>query len=356
MRSTISQSVITNYRSKNQPETGGVFVSGTKKDEMKTKVKYPLAVLVVAFLFPMCGSEEGQTQETETVVSVMSSNIRYVESDTGEMAWEYRRAAYINMMNDVKPDVVGYQEVNVLDNGQTADLQAAFGDKYEFFRLYPGTGPKGETIPSNGTGQVMIMWLKAKYELLKTGYFWLGEYPDDPGKSRNPFGASDAHIRTALWVKLRDKASKKEFFVLNTHLPYDPTNNDAYLDPVTGQYYRNIEERKKCVEQIIKMVKTFAEREDTVFVVGDMNSSINSETLKVSLAPFFNYMSSAIDEADVSDGAISFNGWKDTSKSHIDYIFYRWAKALEYRTIKSRNYGVYYISDHYPIVCTFSLD
>ena len=39
---------------------------------------------------------------------------------------------------------------------------------------------------------------------------------------------------------------------------------------------------------------------------------------------------------------------------NADYIFYKGADALQYRTLNQKLYGVDFISDHWPIVCTFN--
>ena len=51
-----------------------------------------------------------------------------------------------------------------------------------------------------------------------------------------------------------------------------------------------------------------------------------------------------------TDSANSYNGY-GSSGSIIDYIFYRNAIINEFRTVNGSNYGVTYISDHYPIIC-----
>ena len=67
-------------------------------------------------------------------------------------------------------------------------------------------------------------------------------------------------------------------------------------------------------------------------------------------------MWSAREDAKYYDGAISFNGFDpdyDKASGNIDHIFYRCAEPLRYQLLDSTGYGVQYLSDHYPIVCTF---
>ena len=45
----------------------------------------------------------------------------------------------------------------------------------------------------------------------------------------------------------------------------------------------------------------------------------------------------------------------DKASGNIDHIFYRGAEAQEFITVNGHDYGVYFISDHYPVTCTFIL-
>jgi alpha-glucosidase len=66
---------------------------------------------------------------------------------------------------------------------------------------------------------------------------------------------------------------------------------------------------------------------------------------------------SAWTDAAKTDGGVSYNGFTDTERKRsatIDYIFYKGADALQYRTLNQKLYGVDFISDHWPIVCTFN--
>ena len=62
----------------------------------------------------------------------------------------------------------------------------------------------------------------------------------------------------------------------------------------------------------------------------------------------------ARDKAPESDNRATFNGFGKEKPLWIDHIFYRNALPVRYETLDGANYGVRYISDHYPIVCTFN--
>lgn len=79
---------------------------------------------------------------------------------------------------------------------------------------------------------------------------------------------------------------------------------------------------------------------------------------KTDLEPLVEYMWSAREDTKYYDGAVSFNGFDpdyNKASGNIDHIFYRGAEAQEFITVNGHDYGVYFISDHHPVTCTFIL-
>ena len=61
---------------------------------------------------------------------------------------------------------------------------------------------------------------------------------------------------------------------------------------------------------------------------------------------------SARDIADTTDNAITYNAFGKAEGKQIDHFFVRgWSKVPLFRTLDG-DYGVPYISDHYPIITT----
>ena len=71
------------------------------------------------------------------------------------------------------------------------------------------------------------------------------------------------------------------------------------------------------------------------------------------LEPYFKWLKSACEEAPRTDPRPTYHGFGKAKPLHIDHIFYRCAEPLRYQLLDSTGYGVQYLSDHYPIVCTF---
>ena len=85
----------------------------------------------------------------------------------------------------------------------------------------------------------------------------------------------------------------------------------------------------------VERMRSIAGKRTPQFIVGDMNATAGTPG-GVCLEPYFKWLKSACEEA-----------------PQIDHIFYRCAEPLRYQLLDSTGYGVQYLSDHYPIVCTF---
>lgn len=296
----------------------------------------------------------GQEQTEKVRIKVMSSNVRSGESDAQNAVarWSYRKFAYMNMLSDVQPDIVGLQECNE-EKVQTL----AIASEYGMWRVptYDGSVPNvtDEQLPPN-----VIMYRKSMFELLDKGVFYYNdEDPDVP--CHNPCGASGWQVRGCVWVKLKVKANGKTVYFFDTHYTHDP---DEIIDSETGTKHYNIDERRKAsVLAVEQMESIVTETDAAMFLVGDLNCSLYDGATRNgprSLEPLSAYMWSAREDAHSYDGAISYNGfteYKNGNIGNIDHIFYRRAEALDFVTVNSPDYGVTYISDHYPIMCRFLL-
>lgn len=316
-------------------------------------------IITVAFLAVMCSKAETEKPQTEistlpdggrTVIKVMSSNVRNGESDTGDSLWCNRRNAYIAMLSDTQPDIVGMQEAKA---ETAADM--ALLPEYEVFRVaeYDGSNP---TVLQDHLPPNLIMFRKSRFEKLDAGVFYYNE--EDPGKPVHyPFGASGWQVRGCVWTKLKVKANGQIIYFFDTHFTHDPEVTDA-----EGNKIFNIEPRRKASQLIVSQIeKLVGEQKASVFVVGDLNCSLYDGSTRngaYSLEPLTEYMWSARDEAAYYDGAVSFNGFDLTYNKkigNIDHIFYRGAESMDFITVNGHDYGKTFISDHYPVTCTFKL-
>ena len=320
-----------------------------------------ILIIISAFAVVMCtkaepaGPQTEYSEQAEKVrIKVMSSNIRSGQDDANnELArWPYRKFAYMNMLSDTQPDLIGLQECSA-EKVETLSIASEYGMWLVPTCDVPVPNVTDDQLPPN-----VIMYRKSKFELLDKGVFYYNE-ADPAVPCHNPCGASGWQVRGSVWVKLQVKENGRILYFFDTHYTHDP---EEIIDPETGKKHYNIEERRKAsliaVEQMEKIVK---EKDAALFLVGDLNCSLADGATRNgprSLEPLTEYMWSAREDAHSYDGAISFNGfteYKNGKVGNIDHIFYRGAEALDFVTVNSPDYGVTYISDHYPVMCGFEI-
>lgn len=242
-------------------------------------------------------------------LTVMSFNIRHTgeSSDTGDKAWTKRKEAVVAMLKDQDPDLVGFQECTK----EQVNYLAQQLDGYGFF------------APGNNK---CIAWKKATMgdNTAREGFF----YVTDKEPISKPSSGWDGDQRATAWVKVTEKTTSTPLFFFCTHLS------------VSGKTAR-IEGAGLNVDQM----KLIAGEKSTQFIVGDMNTNEDACHSK-----FKAYLSDARALSPETDNKGTYNGWKAPG-SIIDYIYYRnIAAPLKYATITREDYGVKFVSDHYPII------
>ena len=263
-----------------------------------------LLVIVAALTLSSCQNES---------LNLMSFNVRYngVWEDDGENAWQYRREAVAAMILEEMPDAVGMQEVLP---DQMAYLDSALGSHYR--RIGVGRDD-GDTV-----GESMCIYYKYnRLQLIGWHTYWLSETPDSVS-----YGWDAACRRTVTVGTFEDAHTGKSFTYMNTHL--DHVGRKA---------------RKNSVKQLCALADGC---EGPVVIGGDMNSGIDDS---IFLPLKYRKLLSARDIASVTDTAYTFNGFGKSSLSRIDHFFVRGWEVEEFRTLNG-DYGVPYVSDHYPIV------
>ena len=270
-----------------------------------------LALICGAIVFlPSCGGDKG--------IKAVSFNIRLSPNDSfdGGNNWNYRQDAVIKFIMTEKPDVFGLQEA-IYHQAKYMEENLPDYTKYGVDR--DGGLEKGEA-ESNA-----VFFRSDKYKLLDKGTFWLSDTPDVPSR-----GWDAACHRVVTWVRLKEKGLfGREFYFFNTHFDH------------VGQVARR-ESAKLIVSRIEEMVG-----EDVPFILtGDFNTNVED----LAMAPIVLSMKDARKESPITDNEGTFNNWgKNEKVTIIDHIFYRNLNPVSFRTVKE-NYGVPYISDHYPVV------
>ncbi len=267
-----------------------------------------LFLMLAAVLLPLALSAK---VEKEGVVA-MSYNIRYGTAEDGTNSWQYRYAASAMMLDDQKPDVVGLQEA-LYD--QVQYLTTALDRVYKAVGVGRDDGKKA--------GEIMAVLYNFKTtKLLKWGTFWLSDTPDTPSR-----GWDGACNRCATWAIMKDKATGKKFFVVNTHIDH------------VGE-----EAQQKGVKLVTDKVAELNKEGLPVIVTGDFNLEISSPAL----APMKDGFQNARETAVVTDDHFSYNGW-GKAKSTIDYVWFKGFSCTRFETVTKPYAERTFISDHFPV-------
>ena len=291
-------------------------------------ILFPL--LIVAALVSSCQSDEDPNYEPNgyekvSYYKIISFNVRYSSAPEidGDNRWELRRDASLKMVAEQKPLAMGLQE--------------ACPDQIDFLDLNL-TGYKHIGVGRDDgkrAGEMMAIYYDTtRLTLLDSGTFWLSETPE-----KVSIGWDAACNRTCTWGHFKMKDTDFEFLYFNTHL--DHVGSLA---------------RKNSIKLIVAKMTELNPDNVPVFLSGDFNSTTDD--------PIFDPLKASLKDARevsaISDKIITYNGFgtvtdnPNTRKEWvIDHIFFSGVNPMAFRVLNG-NYGVPFISDHYPISFKFS--
>ena len=257
-------------------------------------------------------------------IKIMSFNVRTKTSETDPTNnWDNRKAACVELIKDQRPTVIGFQEAQY--TLQWKYLKDQLAD------IYDGYGVNRDTGAESGSGEVMgILYDKSSVEKIDGGTFWLSETPDTPSKG---FGAS--YSRNATWGLFKHIPSGKIFYYINTHLDHQVANAQ--------------------IEGMKLISKRFEEYKGLypLFLTGDLN--IKADNVALDVIESYMYNARVAAPSSYSDFINTYNGWKVGGKGVIDHIYCsNNLQVVEYHTVND-DYGVPFVSDHYPIYAIVKL-
>jgi endonuclease/exonuclease/phosphatase family metal-dependent hydrolase len=135
---------------------------------------------------------------------ILTCNIRCPSLADGPDHWPFRKAICADVIAAQSPDIICFQE---MWDVQLRDLQSEF-PAYEWFATVDE--PSGQN-PMNA-----VFYRAAAFTRISGAGYWLSETPHVPGSKS---WDSDC-VRLANWLRLRARASGKEFRVINAHLDH----------------------------------------------------------------------------------------------------------------------------------------
>lgn len=250
-------------------------------------------------------------------ITIGTFNLRYDNPGDSGNLWKNRAPIASALIRFHDFDILGTQEGlrNQLD-----DLQKELPEYTFYGKGRDDGGFKGE--------HSAIFYKKEKYDLLDKGDFWLSETPEKPG-----FGWDARINRICSWIKLRDRESKKSFYVFNVHFDH-----------------RGVVARVESSKLIMKKIVEIA-GDQPVILTGDFNGNHQSEWYQfIQNSNLLKDVLPQVPHPYQNNG--SFNSFKtdNPSKDIIDHIFLSaHFTAIRYGILTDTYHGKF-PSDHYPVL------
>lgn len=255
-------------------------------------------------------------------LNVATFNIRMpARTDTGNL-WEDRASVVSNLIRFHEFDVFGIQEGF---KTQLDDISAALPE-------YSRYG-KGRDDGKDGGEHSPIFYRKDRFELIKSGDFWLSQTPDKPGLGWDATCCN----RICTWVYLRDLKTKKKFYMFNTH--YD---------------HQGVIARKESSKLILSKIKAIAGKEPAI-LTGDLNGDRKSEWyLEITNSGILNDVHGKVKHPYENNGSMN-EFKKPRSTAVIDHIFMsEHFKAKKWGILTDTYFGKF-PSDHFPVIAVLEL-
>jgi len=268
----------------------------------------------------LCGIACTNGNKPKVEIKLISYNIRQsgLADKDGEYQWENRKQATIKMIEQEKPSIFGLQEALL----EQVEYVATNLPHYSKIGV-------GRDDGENGGEFMTIFYLSDKFNLLQSGNFWLSETPNIVSK-----GWDAECYRIVTWVQLQDKESKAEFYFFNSHFDH-----------------KGIVARENSAKLVADKIKEITGKKANIVFGGDLNSDISDPIFN----PLKKFMKVARECSPITDNRGTMNGFGATPNNIVlDHIFCKNVKCKEFRTLDG-DYGVPYISDHYPIEFVFEI-
>src|SRR5690606_17334364 len=231
--------------------------------------------------------------------------------------WENRKQWVRKIVDDHDFDILSTQEGYIT---QIDDVVA--GKNYAYVAVGRDDGVSaGETCA--------ILYKTDKFNVEDEGTFWLSMTPDVPSSGW------DATIkRICTWIKFREIASDKTFFVFNAD--YDHQGTIA-----------RVESSKLMLSKIQEIATDFP-----LVMTGDLNSEPPSDAVTALVSTKFLWDSKPITRTPATGPEGTYYGYDFTTTptSRIDYAFVsRKVHVLEYNVINDDFTTGNIASDHLPV-------
>ena len=247
---------------------------------------------------------------------IMTFNIRTENKGDGRNNWEMRFQKVATLIVKEKSDIVCLQEVR---HRQLTDLLSQLED-YSYVGVGRDNGKEGgEYNP--------VLFKKDRFNLLRSGTFWLSPTPHKPS-----FGWGAAYRRIATWAILQDKETMKSIIVLNTHL--DNASQEARTNGAA----------------LIKERLSRMNNELPVVITGDMNAESDNPAYTKMTSAMFPMQDTSKTGKQAKGPEYTFHAFGQLpadKRRKVDYIFVSDQVNVKKSQIYDSHLGEgIYLSDH----------
>ncbi|RFS21735.1 hypothetical protein DVR12_13825 [Chitinophaga silvatica] len=257
-----------------------------------------------------------------TTLKAATFNLRLNIAYDSANAWPHRKEMVKELIQYHNFDVFGVQEALI---DQMHDLEAI--GTYSHVGVGRNDGKEGGEFSA-------IFYNKEKYDLVKSGNFWLSPTPETPSK-----GWDAAYIRICTWAQLKEKSTGKEFYFFNTHF-----DNEG------------VQARENSAKMILEKIHELSDKNTPVIITGDFNSSPETSAYGTIVKQFRDAKLVSQTKPYGPDSTFQdfkYHNWtKVVKEGRIDFVFVN-------NNIEVLNYAVLtdsrdlrFPSDHFPVVCT----
>lgn len=282
-----------------------------------------LCIIVVGALLLGCSTPMRKSTVAEAnggeelSLKVMTYNLRYASLEPPN-AWPDRRPLVAEVVRDFEPDLMGTQEGVY---SQIKELASDLPD-YDWIGLGRDGGSRGEFMA--------IFFKKERFEPLEYDHYWLSDTPDVIGS----ITWGHENRRMVTWVRFLDRESRREFYMINTHLDHRvqlARENAATL----------IRERIGTLQTNLPIVLT-----------GDFNAVAGSNRAYDILVPEPFRDTWTLAEEREGEDLNTFNSFRSVIREgqRIDWILVRGAAQVSRAAILDDATDGQFPSDHFPVV------
>jgi len=281
-------------------------------------------------------SHAADTPKEPISLCVMTFNVLVnIEKKPNVPAWDDRKALCAQVVQEANADLIGLQETSptqvaffkkALPNYGAVGAQPLTDKDMAFFDAHV---PVFKTLGFKTYTDAMLFYNKAVFEKLDEGHWWLSPTPD---KLSTGFG--NTMPRLVVWAHLRNKATGRELFAVNTH--FDNTMPSQ------------VKMAKLCHERL----KGFESKGLPIIFTGDFNTNQKRGDYATLASDGWRDSYLASDKA--SPTGRDSNVATTDDDGRIDHIFYygKGLKPISWERLESPD-PAKRLSDHWPVEACF---